>query len=375
MSKIHISLVGGQPTPIYQGILYTQPDFIHLICSKNSLEQAGVIRKELPIFSDKQVQITEISDSKVEDFERQLSEIVSRLNPEDSVSINLSGGLKAWSIILYKLANHMFPQAFCFCLSQNGRVFSFDRPEVEGIVPFDMEAQFKLLGNPLIHYFPFSEYTEEDDKVYQNVKSAYFKTMKFKGLTEGYLNTYGESFKKSHKYVSAQGCIEWDAETHTCQIQLENNKLFIFSSPNAERLVFKADWFEYEVAKCIAQIYGKENVFMNCRFRSQKNEDKNEVDIIVNTGAKLVFVECKTNISKITDIDKFAAVVKNYGGLGSKAIFITMREMPETQKEKCRDNGINSAYLYNKNDTCLHVVRNKELKHKLDSLVNSWNIK
>ena len=56
MSKIHISLVGGQPTPIYQGILYTQPDFIHLICSKNSLEQAGVIRKELPIFSDNQVQ-------------------------------------------------------------------------------------------------------------------------------------------------------------------------------------------------------------------------------------------------------------------------------------------------------------------------------
>lgn len=89
---------------------------------------------------------------------------------------------------------------------------------------------------------------------------------------------------------------------------------------------------------------------MNCVFKSEQStskfNDKNEVDVIVNTGQKLLFVECKTKITNITDIDKFASVVRNYGGDGSKSLFVTMFEMNEQQKEKCNDNKIANYYTH-----------------------------
>lgn len=60
----------------------------------------------------------------------------------------------------------------------------------------------------------------------------------------------------------------------------------------------------------------------------------------MNTGSKLLFVECKTQIKNETDIDKFASAVKVYGGLGSKALFVTDARMTDKAIEKCADHGI-----------------------------------
>jgi hypothetical protein len=40
MKKIHITMVGGQITPVQNGIKYINPDEILFICSKQSLEDA-----------------------------------------------------------------------------------------------------------------------------------------------------------------------------------------------------------------------------------------------------------------------------------------------------------------------------------------------
>ena len=38
MAKIHITLVGGQPAPVYHGIVAIQPDKIVFIYSQESIE-------------------------------------------------------------------------------------------------------------------------------------------------------------------------------------------------------------------------------------------------------------------------------------------------------------------------------------------------
>ena len=48
----------------------------------------------------------------------------------------------------------------------------------------------------------------------------------------------------------------------------------------------------------------------------------------------------QTRLFKITDIDKFRSAVNNYGGLGSKALFITDIPLSEQALEKCVDNNI-----------------------------------
>ena len=61
---------------------------------------------------------------------------------------------------------------------------------------------------------------------------------------------------------------------------------------------------------------------------------------LVDTGTKLFFFECKTNVYEIRDIDRFRNVVKNYGGLSAKPVLVTYSKPNENILEKCRDNKI-----------------------------------
>ena len=65
-----------------------------------------------------------------------------------------------------------------------------------------------------------------------------------------------------------------------------------------------------------------------------------KVDIIINTGNKILFVECKTQINNTTDIDKFRTVIKTYGGTASKGLFITDAKMNDMSRAKCDEHGI-----------------------------------
>lgn len=51
-------------------------------------------------------------------------------------------------------------------------------------------------------------------------------------------------------------------------------------------------------------------------------------------------MECKTQIAKTTDIDKFRSVVKTYGGTGSKGLFVTKEKLSDVARAKCIENAI-----------------------------------
>ena len=72
--------------------------------------------------------------------------------------------------------------------------------------------------------------------------------------------------------------------------------------------------------------------------RTVNEQDKNEIDIIVDTGIKLFFVECKTQVFDMKDLDKFRNVVKNFGGFGAKAILVSYFKPTNIVLEKCKDN-------------------------------------
>ena len=115
-------------------------------------------------------------------------------------------------------------------------------------------------------------------------------------------------------------------------------------------------------------------IIVNCIFKTKTDAVKNEVDIIVNAGRKLIFVECKTQVFNTPDIDKFASVVRTYGGLGSKALFVTNTPMKAEAQEKCDEKGITTYYTAHK-DVTTPEERKDLMKKMLDGLVNSWNAK
>ena len=95
---------------------------------------------------------------------------------------------------------------------------------------------------------------------------------------------------------------------------------------------------------------------MNCVFPLKPGFSKNEVDIIVNTEIKPVFVECKTSVYDSTDVDKFATVVSNYGGAACKALFVTELPMHDLASTKCKESGIATFSLKGNTESNLYAI-------------------
>ena len=77
------------------------------------------------------------------------------------------------------------------------------------------------------------------------------------------------------------------------------------------------------------------------------------------------------DINNITDIDKFASVIKNYGGTGSKGIFITDAKMSDSAKQKCNEHNILTFSLQDEN---MGMTHEKALSIKLDSELFNINM-
>lgn len=55
---------------------------------------------------------------------------------------------------------------------------------------------------------------------------------------------------------------------------------------------------------------------------------------------KLLFVECKTNVYDITDVNKFNEVAEIAGGKACKRIFFTLDKMVDAAQENCDERHI-----------------------------------
>lgn len=352
MSRIHITLVGGQPAPIYNGIMATQPDRVVYIYSEGSKSVLDKLRSVLQLEADER-SLDPTDPLKI----KQLAEQLAEKYKKDEVTVNITSGLKSWSYF-FGIVFDKQPNAAVVYIDQNNVLWNYKTMTGSTDFTFDMHTAFLLYGNPIENnYKKYESYTEADYKAMKKVENIRgFNYNDFNSLLTVLDN-------KRHNVVRNQSrgkfelptgsYVEWEKTTvekdgfvRICLSKKNGEKAeTCFESPNAVDIAFNSGWFEYKIATILAQWNKAKELCLNCRFPYKKGIDKNEVDIIVNTGSKILFVECKTQINNTTDIDKFRSVVKGYGGMGSKGLFITDTPMTDVAKEKCKEHNILSFSL------------------------------
>lgn len=343
--KIHITLVGGQPVPVYHGIIATNPDFVEFIYSEDSKRVLKQLRQEVRIPSDAH-ELSPTNPVKIVS----LAESLAKKYANDEVTVNISSGLKSWSH-LFGVTFEKYPNASVVYMDQNNVLWNYRTMQSSSNFEFDMHMSFRLNGNPLEkNYTHFSDYTQRDKdclKRLENIRGFNFQD--FNRLTVFLDNSQQNTLRQKAfgKFICGDSYIEWEKPTPTAlgfvRIVLYKKGKCLeekFESENVMRIVFNTGWYELKIATILSKWEKAKEICMNCRFPSTKNADKNEVDIIVNTGTKILFVECKTQITHVNDIDKFRSVVKNYGGTGSKGLFITDAPMSPLAQEKCQEHHI-----------------------------------
>lgn len=345
MSKIHITLVGGQPAPVYNAIIATSPDKIIYIysASDGSRKSLEALTKEIDIEHDK-ILLDTTNPLKIKNCARQLASKYA----QDEVTVNISGGLKSWS--------HWFGVIFDKCdnasvvyIDQNNLLWNYRTMQSCSNFNFDMHTLFRLYGNPIEgNYTPFSDFVKADfDAIPQIKRCRRVNPVAFNALVTVLSKENSHNLRNNDVGLITHGdsSVTWNKTLSQVSLFLTNRRgdytaSYTINCPHAIDLVFNAGWFELEIAQLLSKWSKAKEICLNCRFPYNKNLDKNEVDIIVNTGNKILFVECKTQISNNTDIDKFRSVIKTYGGLGSKGLFITDAKMNQINIAKCQEHGI-----------------------------------
>ena len=335
MSKIHITLVGGQAIPVYQGIMASNPEKIIFIHTSQSQE---VVSRLKMIVKDKITEFIRLSPTDPQKI-RQCAQDLASKYAQDEVSLNITGGPKSWTY-LFGIIFEKQERCTIFYIDQNNDLWDYtDISQKKTDFP-DMKTLFILQGTkPPTQYTDFKNYSSQDQKVVNNI-------LELRKINE---DIFFALIAKAKKYtnvneVCVRDCtLRWNKEEKQFEIKLKRGKDVIqktLKSKHVRNLLLSAGWFEYQVATILARWEHTKTIWTNCVFPSEQTQAKNEIDIIVDTGIKLLFVECKTQIFDNTDIDKFKSATENYGGKGCKTLFVTEALMKDTAKEKCKDNHI-----------------------------------
>jgi len=379
MGKVHITLVGGQPAPVYNGILATQPDKVVYIYSDESRPIVEILKSVVKVDFDDIPPIDPIDPHKIKKLVLYLAEKYKN----DEITVNISSGLKSWTFFFSIVFDKMTNAAIVY-MDQNNVLWNYKNMTHTTEFAFDMHMQFRLYGNPIEnHYKSYSSYNNADHEALVKVENIRtYNYIEFNSLLSVLDKNSQHKLEQqnSGRFDLPSGSyVEWEKSSSEkngfVRINLvkrgERHEVLI-ESPHAVDIAFNSGWFELKVANLLSRWDKSKEICLNCKFPYKQGIAKNEADIIVDTGSKILFVECKTQINNTTDIDKFRSVVKGYGGMGSKALFVTDALMTEMAKEKCEEHGILTFSL---KDSHLGMTTEKALFFLLNNELYSINTK
>ena len=347
MKKVHIALIGWEVQPVYRVIKAIKPEIVVLIYSHETKEKVKHIKECIKTHIEWEEYELEATNSQVIKTQ---AEILAEKYKDDEVTVNISGGTKSWSYF-FGLTFSSRDNFTVLYIDQNNILYNYKTLTSERIKIDDPLEDLHIDS-----YIDFDIYTPADDDVAMRVEKLrceYKFIPDFNTLTT-VLNKKQQAslkFSKADKFTlpNSASYIEWrKADEENCNEyvfiylcnELGEERSETFESPNALSICFNAGWFEYKVAKMLKKWKQVQKVLLNCKFKFIDNKDKNEIDIIATTEDKALFVECKTQVSTPTFVDKFNSVIKHYGGKGCKGLFITYEKMDKNVITKCVEYGL-----------------------------------
>ncbi len=339
MKHVHIELVGREIQPVYTMLNQIIPDKVIYICSKETVDKVKMIEahtRKLPLES----KYVKLEPHNLNSTNEYIDSLYEELDDDDILSLNLVGGTKFWSLAFYKRFADR-PNTHFFLISQHDTLWNLSNCTSNPVSSIDLDTILSLQGQTVKSYNLLSEYTDEDDETLKKIeciRQSNFSS--FNRLAAVLSNDKKIALENDPdgKFNDGANSVEWhqpDRVTFTI-----DGTVTELNSPNALSLTFNSGWFEYKVAKLIEGWSKCNDIRLNSIFISKSGDVKNEIDIIIETDYKPVFIECKTQIKNHTDLDKFSTVVKNFSGKGGKAVFISDAPLKESAKAKCRESGI-----------------------------------
>ena len=346
MKKLHITLVGGQPVPVYIGIKDNgQANTVILVCSPQSRPEAEIIKEQFP---KRNILVKECPPVDLKSIEHLAIELFEQYKDYEK-TINLTSGTKLWSLTFFRIFIQDNNSHFIY-IDQNNIVTDILTKESR-LGTIHTLKRFELYGTPLTSFRMLEEYDDEDLCAAKEIEKLRNRNRyEFVKLTGN--RNIKEMPERSTLTTDKGSRLVYSLDERWARIELYTDKASLAEEFHCQHLfdiLFNFGWFELKTATEISKNEGINNIWLNCKFADSEGNPKNEIDIISELDNRLLFVECKTMIHDSTDIDKFRSALRNFSGTSSTGIFVT-NDIPnissmsryEHAMEKCKDNGIHT---------------------------------
>ena len=344
MKKVHITLVGGQPVPVYIGIKDDgQANTVILVCSAQSKTEAERIEEQFP---KRKILVKECPPVELEGIENLAIKLFKEYADYEK-TINLTSGTKLWSLTFFRVFNQDRNSHFIY-IDQNNHITDILTQNTH-IGSINTLKRFELYGTPLTSFRLLEEYDDEDLHIAKEIERIRNRNRYEFTRVTGNRNAH-EMNERDILATEKGSRLEYSQDERWARIELYNNNGFLTKEFHCKHLfdiLFNSGWFELKTAKELSKNERINKIWLNCEFADSGGNPKNEIDIIAELDNRLLFVECKTMIHDSTDIDKFRSALRNFSGTSSTGIFVT-NDKPnaismsryEHAMEKCKDNGI-----------------------------------
>ena len=370
MKKHQLNLVGSAILPTYYAIKKFGPDEVHLVVTTESRvivePLLKLVQQAIPCH------IHEVLANDPLNIRQAIERICSG---EGEYTINLTGGNKLMALVAAEVAKERAVDAFYYAGHHHWIRMGDYATEVMEVTLDNLEI-IGLSNHKIKQYTNFSDVLPQDIDVAKkicNFRMTHYP--KYKKLMEA----FGDK-KRACLWSDLQ---KGEAKVDTLTLNRKGDNVLILRDNDgvlldvdsrwSKDMLLNAGWWEFMVANAIRRWDHAREVWINASFLLQKDQksDKNEVDVLVNWGQNLLFVECKSGNVLQSDIYKMLAVRKTYGGEKSKSLLVSFMPLKPDIREKCRDSNI--EVLAPLNDKEGAKVLNK-LPKMLGKLMISSNI-
>lgn len=331
------------------GVKEFHPDVVHILYSDAVADAYEPMLKMLPSsVTAHEYRIDPYASQKIMEI---CDGIHSFLHEGDRLMYNLTEGTKVAAAAAYSVAARYSDKAVYY--SQEGEMIDLLTWERRPInVRVSNKEFLDLFGNDLESYnradeiLPVDVVTAYEVKRFIENEPRLFERMQksFRRDFGGRLENLPERF-----FLEKPNRVELSIKDGGLVIRHKSKVVFNSDNPLATRLFFTGRWWEVIVSDKVLKwdLSRRSNrlsseVWRNVEFKVPgTGKTKNELDIMVNEGIRLLFIECKSGYIGQENIYKIYSTKVTYGGDHSMGILVSYYPLDKALKDKCDDLHIN----------------------------------
>jgi hypothetical protein len=368
---ILFSLIGKETIPNYRAYKEFEPDILVHLYSPISEKASNIIIDLVDKQRTKIVPIN-VDGGNYLDVLKKLHANISFINKEDYVLINITGGTKLMAIALMEFSKNIISdsiQHFYIDESQNVNWYLGDKVDDLGS-KLNLDEFINLKGQKIKsreRYKDVNDAFKDSLDLYIELSTKKENILLWKNFSDSVksINEEYSSLIERNKYkkeknksltIDLFSVAKRKTGNNNFKLIWNDNSLklvskdvvkfeFKNSKSQIEWFIFNNGWFELLVANKFAEIYANDDIFMNVVFQLIEDVDirKNEVDIIINTGDNLIFIECKSGKVTSADINNIHIRKEVYGGINTLDYLVTKnsfnpkKESSKVIIEKCKE--------------------------------------